>query len=236
MATETAKLEKFWRRWRGTRQDLMKLARQMEELALAAGSDNHAAHVKVMRAEGSSEYRSAVEVAERLPEASLDGLDSITMRVGNVLGDFQAVVAFHNRVIYLKVEGHGDKRLAVQGVFEDLRATIESGSRDVPHELAWGAAATLIGTLLCAVAIIGHVALDGPDWLHLGAYLDFPFFVVAWWFFWIRGLFVPHREILEEGDEARSERWARRTWKFVGWLLTLVAGGIIGALIAKWIS
>jgi hypothetical protein len=236
MATETTKLESYWRRWRGTPVDIAKIAKRAEELAEAAGIEGHDARVKVVHAHGSHEYSSAKEAAEGLPNVDLRHLDKITMLIGDVLGDFRIGVYFFQRGTMLDVEGHGDKRLAVRGVFEDLKATLDVGSRDVPHEFARGGVASAIAFALVGVSILGTEVFDGPKWLAWLSFASLPFTLVASWFFWMRGLFVPHREILNEGDQARSERWGGRAAKLLGWSVTLVAGGIIGALIAKWIG
>jgi hypothetical protein len=107
---------------------------------------------------------SAAEAGERLPDAPLENLDSITMRVGNSLDNFHVVIYFFKRGTVLRVEGHGDKRLAVQGVFEDLRATLESSSRDVPHEFAVAVASSVIGVVLSTVSILGHGVVAGLKW------------------------------------------------------------------------
>lgn len=204
----------------------------MEELLRDAGVERHEVRVTVAREGRTSTYASASEAGAALPSADLANLDNISLNGGG-WSDLHIVVYFFKHKTMLKVEGTGGHHIQVAGIADDLEADIDRGSRDWPHEiwilgLVWSIL-VLMEAGAAAASSSGHDGLG--DGLRIATLV---WAVVAVGITFGRRIVVPPREIIADSGESRASRWGHPLLRFGAWVLTLMVGAVLGALVQSW--
>jgi hypothetical protein len=203
----------------------------MEELLVAAGTEESDVSITVDRKDTRISYLSATEAAERLPATDLTDLNTIVLRSSeSIRGSLSVGVWFHKVATVLKVEGSGDQHIKVAGIADDLSAEIDRHGRSVPHR-AW-----IIAALAATSAILVVTSNITGGWVAkaLAAAALLP--VVPWMWLIRVTPFLPAREIVADGERSRAERLRGLALRFTGWAFTLASGAILGALVTKWLD
>lgn len=206
----------------------------MEDLLRAADVDS-GVEVTVERSTGKTVYESAAETAEGLPTMDLSNLKDIKLHGGRY-SSLVIDVYFFEFATKLKVEATGDHHIKAAGVGADLIAEIDRGNRSVPRHRAITTGLWAAFLLLEAGQIVARAVSDSDtaaDLLSTAAVV--PILPIVW-FSIFRGMFVPAREIVAEGQPGRAERWGRPLLRFGGWLATLALGGLIGVVFTNWLG
>lgn len=230
VASETRTETRRWTRWSGTRNDIVRIAQRIEELAAAAGFERNDARVAVEFETTKISYRNAAEAAEGLPAVDLTNLHTLSI-IHNELHGFSMAVHFFKNGTVLMVEGSGDHHIKVAGIADDLAAEIGRGGTPQPPR-RWGLLAALY--VISVACLVLSNTLEGTVAKVL-AVVAIAACLVGVWLFTIP-LFPPRREILAEGQRNRAERLRGSATRFAGWAVTLGAGAVLGVLATKWLG
>ena len=133
MAFETVAHRERWGHWRGSADDIVRVAERVRELLTDAGQSDPSLYIRLTRVSGETRYDSVEDAAHGLPRADLSDLTRIYIGGGDPFGDLTISVTFEKGLgVYLKVEGKGSEHIKAAGIAADLKKGLDPGDRSRP--------------------------------------------------------------------------------------------------------